>query len=793
MFPKRIKSFIVKNKYYFFIFAIVILFFWPVFKGFVPFPGDLLSTENPYREESLLGFVPGSYPNKAQGPDVIKEIYPWRYFSVMELKKGNLPLWNPYNFSGNPQMANFQTAVFYPFNFLYFVFDFNSAWTILVMLQPLLAGIFMYLFLQRGISVSRFAAFIGGISFAFCSYMTVWIEYGNIGSTLLWLPLILLLTKNIYARVTALNFLLLTACLVISFLAGYIQGVFYIYSVSFLYFLFLFFRGEEKKNFFKIVIFVLVFALPPFITFFQLLPTLELFKNSTRDSYSLLEISKLLQPFYYWISVLAPDFFGNPASRNYWFNGTYIERVMYSGVSVLFFSIYFIFNFKKDKRIEKYFFAALAFFSLIIATNLPGIKFLYLLPIPLFSTTVPTRELSVFIFSMIVLASLGVDLWMVNKWKGFSKVTAFFILIYVSVWTGAMVWLKVDPLNYDYLKIAQRNLILPTGLAFLTVVTFYIRNKFKNLSLVFLTAIVILDLFYAFHKITPFSPKQLIYPQTAVIEFLQKNAGIYRSWGYGSAYIPANYQTVNGTFSPEGNDPLHIASYGQLLASSGNGILPSVLPRPDANVAPGYGSESLRDNVYRQRILNLLGVRYVLSKNDSAETFPTQSYEFVWEKTPWKIYENKNYLPRPLLAGDYVVVKDKESILDKIYDVNFDLKKTLILEEPLPVTLDKNVGGVEMISYTPNKVEFSTKTSGNNLLFLSDNYFDGWRAYIDGKPVRLYVANYSFRAVVVPQGEHVVTFSYTPESFTAGVKISTIALLTLIVVFLLIKFYEKKK
>src|ERR1035437_10852554 len=129
----------------------VLLFFYPIFKGQIPFPGDLLVGTNPYRSQPFLGFAAGGYPNKAQGQDVIAEIYPWRYFSINQLKQGSIPFWNPYNFSGNPQMANFQTAVFYPFNFLYFLLPFNLSWTLIIMLQPILAGFFMYLFLKRGI------------------------------------------------------------------------------------------------------------------------------------------------------------------------------------------------------------------------------------------------------------------------------------------------------------------------------------------------------------------------------------------------------------------------------------------------------------------------------------------------------------------------------------------------------------------------------------------------------------------------------------------------------------------
>src|SRR5690348_10073932 len=170
--------------------AVCLFFFWPIFKGFIPFPGDLLIDSNPYRSLSVLGFTPGSYPNKAQGMDVITEMYPWRYFTIQELKHGRIPFWDPHNFSGNILMQNFQSSVFNPFNAFFFVSPFNNAWTLFILIQPILASFFFYLF-ARELKLSRFAALIGGIAFAFSQYMTVWIEYGNIAATLAYLPLLL--------------------------------------------------------------------------------------------------------------------------------------------------------------------------------------------------------------------------------------------------------------------------------------------------------------------------------------------------------------------------------------------------------------------------------------------------------------------------------------------------------------------------------------------------------------------------------------------------------------------------
>ena len=797
--PSGRKGMKIISKFWpFILIAVVVLaFFYPIFKGNIPFPGDLLVNTNPYRSQSFLGFAPNGYPNKAQGQDVIAEIYPWRYFSVNQLKQGNIPFWNPYNFSGNPQMADFQTAIFYPLNFLYFLLPFNISWTLLIMLQPLLAAFFMYLFLKKGVGLKDFPSLIGVISFGFSSYMTVWMEYGNIGSTFLWLPLALLLTKYLSQKINLKSFLALVATLFISILAGYIQGVFYIYVLCFLYYLYLVLVQKNFKSYKNHILFLLSLGLPFLLTSFQILPTLQLFSQSTRGAYSLAQIAKDLAPLQYWITIVFPDFFGNPATRNYWIDGTYIERVMSPGIVILFFAIYAVFN--KINFVEKKFFLIVSIISLIITTNLPLIKYFYLIPIPVISTTIPTRELSIFIFSLIVLGAIGLE-YFINE-KYFQKIFAFNYLVFFGfVWGVVLFLIKFYPALSQNLKITEHNLILPSVLILLTILAVFIKKINLKISLILLILLVVFDLFYFFNKITPFSPGVLAYPQTPIISYLQENAGINRYWGYGSAYIQANYQSVDQTFSPEGNDPLHISRYGELLASSKDGQLPQMLPRPDANVAPGYGINDLKTNYFRKRVLDLLGVKYVLQYQDVADvwyqtdfnTFPQEQYLLVNKIFPWQVYENKNALPRFFLADDYILAKNKTQALDLIYERSTDLKKTVILERLPNLQLNKSSNGkVSLLSYSGNKVSFKTNASGNQLLFFSDNYYPDWKATIDGKPTEVLLADYSFRAVAVPKGEHQVEFFYDPKIFKFGLVIS-LGTLLIVVAYAIISVVLKK-
>jgi len=81
------------------------------------------------------------------------------------------------------------------------------------------------------------------------------------------------------------------------------------------------------------------------------------------------------------------------------------------------------------------------------------------------------------------------------------------------------------------------------------------------------------------------------------------------------------------------------------------------------------------------------------------------------------------------------------------------------------------------------------------LLFISDNYYPGWKVSIDGGNGKIYRADYSFRAVPILRGKHEIIFSYYPDSFDLGIKISLttfVSIILLIILDKLRKYYVKK-
>ncbi|MDP3998636.1 MAG: YfhO family protein [bacterium] len=754
-------------------FVITAFFFWPtVLKGYIPFPGDLLVGHyEPYKSNSYFGWGPGGVPHKAQGPDVIREAYPWKFFATGEIKNGRLPYWNPYSFAGNPQLANFQTAAFYPLNLVFLVFPFDLGWTIFIFFQPILAGLFTYLFAKE-LGLRRIAAVFSGIVFAFSSFFTVWIEYGNIGHAFLWFPLALYLTEKLIKNFTWQKIIFLIIVLTLSILAGFIQITIYVFGTVVAYFLYRFFSTEKKKISHALG-FILALIIPLLISAFQLLPTFELFQLSAREPYLREDLPRLLNPVYYAVTTFVPDFFGHPATRNFWFDGTYIEKVSYIGVIPLLLAFVGFFGKKKN---HFWFFAILGGAIYLLSLNVFPTTFILGLKPPIISTAVPSRILSIFCFSGAILAGIGLNSWVEEKRiKIFKKGVIIFLLIYLFLWTFVFLAGRFFPQETwtTNLSVAKRNLFIPTALALsggglILAGEMLIKNKKIITLMIFVFTLA--DLFYFFHKITPFSPKEFIYPQTPVLSFLKEKAGIDRFWGYGAASIETNFAAREVIFSTDGSDALHIKRYGELITASKDGKIHTPVPRRDANIFPGYGQDDLRNNFFRQRALDLLGVKYLLNKNDGlgeewkadTQTFPPEFYKLVWQEGKWQVYENEKVLPRIFLTTNYLVEKNAGQIIKKIFEKNFDLK-TLILEENLPDNTKLSGGGqVRLESYTPRQIKMAVVADGSQLLFISDSHYPGWKAFIDGTETKIYRAHYSFRAAVVPPGSHEVIFDYQP-------------------------------
>jgi len=240
---------------------------------------------------------------------------------------------------------------------------------------------------------------------------------------------------------------------------------------------------------------------------------------------------------------------------------------------------------------------------------------------------------------------------------------------------------------------------------------------------------------------------------------------------------------------------LHLKNYGELITSSVDGKLPLLPPRPDANLAQGYGPIGMK-NLYRKALMNLLGVKYIVQHdegiqdgNSDTNIFPEDNYLLVWSQSPWQIYENKQVLPRYFLVNSFTLAKGQKA-LDTLYTA--DLATTVILNAQPQQKVDANATGhVQLLSYNTQSIDFTTNTTGPMILFLSDTYFPSWKAKVDGKETPIFLADYAFRGLVVPKGMHTVHMYYKPQYFMIGLIIAGVSFVVFLLSLLVLKKYEK--
>lgn len=126
------------------------------------------------------------------GYDSFTYFFPLKQYAAERIARGELPLWNDRLFLGAPFLANIQTALFYPLDALFVVLPFWIAINTSIVLHGWLAAAAMYLFCRAGLRLRAEAALVGALAFAFGGYFTAHADHLNQVHTSAWLPLLLL-------------------------------------------------------------------------------------------------------------------------------------------------------------------------------------------------------------------------------------------------------------------------------------------------------------------------------------------------------------------------------------------------------------------------------------------------------------------------------------------------------------------------------------------------------------------------------------------------------------------------
>lgn len=742
-----------------FIFGLaVIAFFSPFFfSGKIPIPADtIVGMYHPWRDVVWDGLVSGVPYKNPLITDPVRQQYVWRWLSIEQLRQGALPLWNPYSFSGTPLLANFQSAALYPLNILFLAAPFPVAWGILVVLQPVMAGIFLYWYL-RYFSLDRFAAALGALVFAFCGFSIAWLEWNTVIHTILWLPLILLAKEHLIRRFRWSWAVVLVIAESSAIFAGHLQVVFYSILFSTIY-LFVRILQVSRPHIMRTLFpFLCTGLIVLAVTAIQWLPTIQFINLSARDidQGSWMKEGWFI-PWHHLVQFIAPDFFGNPTTNNYWGEWNYGEFIGYIGMLPLLFALYAVL-FRRDKK--TYAFGIAVAVCLLFALPTPVAKLLYLWNVPFLATSQPTRLLSLICFSLSILSALGLDYWIKRKTIRKTLISLSILSIGIMIcWFFAfapdLFPVQILPKNLFVLK---KNLILPTllfgsGLLLLVVQLFERRFTSFGIRRSGIVALCILlisaaDLLRFGWKFTPFSPSEWLYPQTNIVQFLGKDQGHARVMATDRRIFPPNMAGVYGISDVSGYDPLYLLSYNTLV---------SAWTRNTPDITPGAFNRILTPDNPESIFADLLGVKYVISYGEH----PSPKLKPLFSEGQSYLYENPDAFPKVFFVQDVVQVENKEQEMERMYALGNSLRTTAVTTESVSLSalplVDRE--SARVVEYAPNRITVVATTVVDRLMVLADPWYPTWKVYVDGNEAHMHEVDFMLRGVVVPEGNHTVEF-----------------------------------
>jgi hypothetical protein len=708
----------------------------------------------------------------------------------------SIPYWNPYIFGGIPFWAHFESTIFYPLGFLFWLIPPDRAYGYSMFLHFILAGLFTY-GLMRSLKIGRAGSFVAGAVYTCNGFVMALLYIGHMCPiwSYIWLPAVLYCLNRAVSSATPYFSASIAGLLWgIQILAGAPQDAFYTFLASILFLATRMQTGEAWRTcaLKLLAIASLFFMIGAGVAAMQIIPAFEFINESVRaglDTYDMVTMASY--PPQGIITALIPNFFGSYAEGTYWVKNvpwSIPQQNLYVGVLPLVLLSCIAYRRSANRRIILFAFL-LAAFALVFALgrHTPVYKLAYLLP-GFDRFRAPSKIIVLWVFGMAVLAALGMDELLRNRatlWRGFILcviMSAVLCLLALIFYFDRPFLLKFFSLFFlpesspDKLDLASR--LIYSGyqrlvLAVLFILfSFYALTKGRwggRLGITSLCLLLLLDLGSATYKSVRHD--ETIFQS---IETIQKGLGttlgrdktLYRVGSYKHSLGPnlemyLGYQTVGGFTA------LFPTRYYEYVNEYAEHQLPIGWESFTYGEAPGH------------TFMDLLNVKYGVMHSDKF------------------CYVRETFLPRAFMVSDYKAVR-KEEILKYIGRPDFEPMKLVLLEEtPKPTSASSpdlvsksSPKQVKITSYQPDRMCLVTEAAEAGFLFLSEIYYPGWKAFIDGRIESIQRGDYLFRVIQVPSGRHEVTLAFDPFSIKIGMVI-TVLTLFLLLVLILYRFRKK--
>ena len=721
------------------------------------------------------------------GGDLVSFLWPMYRFAARSLRSGTVPLWNPHLYSGAPFVADNQSGVFYPVNLVTFALFGPPSYAVmegLVAFHVWLAAAATFALL-RGLGLRRVAALTGALAFALSDLFITHLGNLNLNATVAWLPLVLWFAHEALTRESVGWAASAGAALAVAALAGHAQMLLFVSLALGLYVIYRLatvlaggggLRGRRAGRVAGAALLIATVGVGG--AALTLLPAYRMAGHTGRGHLPYEEATRYSLPPRALVGLVAPGFYGR-GPAGFWAPWDRVE-VGYAGVGTLLLAVLGLGTYacrriapdstgptsEGDRRTSgehaptpfpAIFFALLVVigFSLAMGRHAPFYRILYRW-VPTFDQIrAPARLIVLADLGLAALAAYGLHHLVEQRparrpyriW-----ITLGAVMVAVLVVAVGLPQARLLPPS-DRVTQATRAVVIAAGLGALNglLVVLSGRRSWADWLFPLLLAVDLVTLGSTL-EIEPHDPTHGFH-HPEVVSYLQQDPTLFRIEDSAAAWQP-DAALMHGLYDMGGvYNPLALApyeAYRWALGERGN---------------PLY---------------NLLGVKYVLAgKGD-----PPGNERLVPVHTAAPeidIYLNTAALPRALFVTSLRVVLDHTEAWKAIHEPGFDPTRTIVLEREQIQTAAEASGTapsghqaahLAFVRYDLNGVEIRVEPPTSGWLLLSDVYYPGWRATVDDTPAPVLRANYVFRAVRVPAGEHTVEMTFAPWTWRVGLALS---------------------
>ncbi|NNE09507.1 MAG: YfhO family protein [Gemmatimonadetes bacterium] len=728
-------------------------------------PGRALVT---YHPDNFVPWadVPGG--GVSFNPDCLQSYYPRARFAHEASEQGRIPLWDPYSFAGQPFLANFQSGVFYPVNWALRFLSPEASLGAFYWIHLWIAALGMY-FLSRAFGVSPVIAIVAGVVYASNGAIAVRTGQSTMMAVPAWFPFAILAMRNVFAGRSLVPLALVFAMIILAGFPPTLAWGAMLLGALLLALTFGKTDGTSRGTSFARASFALLLGVA--LAAVQLLPTIEFIMQTDRVRF---EAATLLSSAWHpaaLIRMLVPDYFGTPFRGNDWlfllkrgdghYYQTFISTAAYAGIWFVLFAPLGIR--RLGKNVVGRTLLAVGAIALLILLGTPvayGVAH-----IPGLGGARLDRVVHLVTLPLVLLGACGLDRFARGRatakaWAAPAGIAAVsFVALYligprIADWiAGQGASAAVDEATLRAAAV-RSFVVLVTGAACLLL-----SRRYRHVWLAFL-AIVILDTALEARDCHVTVPEHELPHVTPAIEYLQNE-----DWGrlvrFGEDVFPPNLPGLFELEDAAGYNALNVKYYRRYWMAMAR---PSVKERRINALTALVSVDS--------PLLDRLGARWILTGPDEDLEFPLR------HEGPMRVYENERAYPRAYFATEVRNVESPRAAyaylshpLTRRFGTTVE-KDTVIV----PAAPEGEEGSVVLHSDAPEVVAVQTENAREGMLVLSDTWYPGWRAFVDGEETELYRVSRIFRGVVVPAGEHEVVFRYAPAPFARGRAISLASL-----------------